>query len=264
MQKLYLFIFIFFISCQIQDKNKSTEIHIFYQNDSIVSTDTIRYNSDNKRSVEISNNKFRTEYFYDKGLLIKEIGIDNNADTIFIYQTIYNKKNEKIKQILNNPLAGRVEDFYNGIASTYFPNESKNGWYSLFNYNNDEKLINRIFYNPTGEEFIKVNYNYYRNGLLKEKCITFKDSVLNRRIQYLYDKTNNLVEADYYEDSVHEKKMIQEFDNSNKLVFTKWIVNNRIISEHQFIYSDTLLIEEKVFLFGKLSERKEIKYIYEE
>jgi len=171
----------------------------------------------NKKNIVFNSTRI---YSYDKNGNNSEIQIINKDGKI-IYQTIdYNSNN--LKKALNSKWLNKT-DF--SITEEYF-------------YSKNNNLIKKKIYNPNGELFCEVKYQYDNLGNLigSYRLQNGKKDIIDF---YLYDKDNNLIESGFeffFDKKPNQYKTKYEYDTNHNIIKEYHIEDNIVKSIHSIKY----------------------------
>ena len=112
----------------------------------------------------------------------------------------------------------------------------------LYKYNDKQQLLEKHYYNKdTLTETTIYSYNN-RGKLIKE--LDYLKGKLDSEYKLEYDESDNLIKEDYTRIPTNEKNIIMyQYDDQNRLILAKEIINEDENIRIKNIYKDNLLIE---------------------
>ena len=214
----------------------------------------IEYNKYDTIKKELFDNNYT--YGFDKeGREILFIKYDMHGNISSKYERKYNEKDSLIyirefiwgenfgtyigeKSYFYNPLGllQEVKGYSLKESDIFFLNRE------LYKYNDKQQLLEKHYYNKdTLTESTIYSYNN-RGKLIKE--LDYLKGKLDSEYKLEYDESDNLIKEDYTRIPTNEKNIIMyQYDDQNRLILAKEIINEDENIRIKNIYKDNLLIE---------------------
>ena len=214
----------------------------------------IEYNKYDTIKKEIFDNNYT--YGFDKeGREILFIKYDMHGNISSKYERKYNEKDSLIyiREFIRGEnfgtYIGEKSYFYNPLgllqevkgcslkeSDIFFLNRE------LYKYNDKQQLLEKHYYNKdTLTESTIYSYNN-RGKLIKE--LDYLKGKLDSEYKLEYDESDNLIKEDYTRIPTNEKNIIMyQYDDQNRLILAKEIINEDENIRIKNIYKDNLLIE---------------------
>ena len=230
----------------------------------------IEYNKYDTIKKEIFDNNYT--YGFDKeGREILFIKYDMHGNISSKYERKYNEKDSLIyiREFIRGEnfgtYIGEKSYFYNPLgllqevkgcslkeSDIFFLNQE------LYKYNDKQQLLEKHYYNKdTLTESTIYSYNN-RGKLIKE--LDYLKGKLDSEYKLEYDESDNLIKEDYTRIPTNEKNIIMyQYDDQNRLILAKEIINEDENIRIKNIYKDNLLIES---YDNKYGDEEHILYHY--
>ena len=230
----------------------------------------IEYNKYDTIKKEIFDNNYT--YGFDKeGKEILFIKYDMHGNISSKYERKYNEKDSLIyiREFIRGEnfgtYIGEKSYFYNPLgllqevkgcslkeSDIFFLNRE------LYKYNDKQQLLEKHYYNKdTLTESTIYSYNN-RGKLIKE--LDYLKGKLDSEYKLEYDESDNLIKEDYTRIPTNEKNIIMyQYDDQNRLILAKEIINEDENIRIKNIYKDNLLIES---YDNKYGDEEHILYHY--
>ena len=230
----------------------------------------IEYNKYDTIKKEIFDNNYT--YGFDKeGREILFIKYDMHGNISSKYERKYNEKDSLIyiREFIRGEnfgtYIGEKSYFYNPLgllqevkgcslkeSDIFFLNRE------LYKYNDKQQLLEKHYYNKdTLTESTIYSYNN-RGKLIKE--LDYLKGKLDSEYKLEYDESDNLIKEDYTRIPTNEKNIIMyQYDDQNRLILAKEIINEDENIRIKNIYKDNLLIES---YDNKYGDEEHILYHY--
>ena len=230
----------------------------------------IEYNKYDTIKKEIFDNNYT--YGFDKeGREILFIKYDMHGNISSKYERKYNEKDSLIyiREFIRGEnfgtYIGEKSYFYNPLgllqevkgcslkeSDIFFLNRE------LYKYNDKQQLLEKHYYsNDTLTETTIYSYNN-RGKLIKE--LDYLKGKLDSEYKLEYDESDNLIKEDYTRIPTNEKNIIMyQYDDQNRLILAKEIINEDENIRIKNIYKDNLLIES---YDNKYGDEEHILYHY--
>ena len=230
----------------------------------------IEYNKYDTIKKEIFDNNYT--YGFDKeGREILFIKYDMHGNISSKYERKYNEKDSLIyiREFIRGEnfgtYIGEKSYFYNPLgllqevkgcslkeSDIFFLNRE------LYKYNDKQQLLEKHYYNKdTLTETTIYSYNN-RGKLIKE--LDYLKGKLDSEYKLEYDESDNLIKEDYTRIPTNEKNIIMyQYDDQNRLILAKEIINEDENIRIKNIYKDNLLIES---YDNKYGDEEHILYHY--
>ena len=232
----------------------------------------IEYNKYDTIKKEIFDNNYT--YGFDKeGREILFIKYDMHGNISSKYERKYNEKDSLIyiREFIRGEnfgtYIGEKSYFYNPLgllqevkgcslkeSDIFFLNRE------LYKYNDKQQLLEKHYYNKdTLTETTIYSYNN-RGKLIKE--LDYLKGKLDSEYKLEYDENDNLIKEDYTRIPTNEKNIIMyQYDDQNRLILAKEIINEDENIRIKNIYKDNLLIES---YDNKYGDEEHILYHYKD
>ena len=230
----------------------------------------IEYNKYDTIKKEIFDNNYT--YGFDKeGREILFIEYDMHGNISSKYERRYNEKDSLTylrEFIWGENFGTYIEEksyFYNPLGllqelKGYSLKESDplSLYRELYKYNDKQQLLESHYYNKdTLTETTIYSYNN-RGKLIKE--LDYLKGKLDSEYKLEYDENDNLIKEDYTRIPTNEKNIIMyQYDDQNRLILAKEIINEDENIRIKNIYKDNLLIES---YDNKYGDEEHILYHY--
>jgi antitoxin component YwqK of YwqJK toxin-antitoxin module len=201
--------------------------------------------------------------FRNDSLIKKEICEYNEKDSLIEYK--HYEKGGKLSLFLSF----EYDSNNNLINKIYYNN---NGWYSkvVFSYKNN-MLVSSVDYDHNEKESSRCLYSYDQSNRLVLKITEGENPKDKYKHTYSYDAKGKLLEYKVYDNSstgVFEQSMAKfyKYDENGRLITDAIEYSNGTFSRHLYEYNQqgNLIQQEDIYNFGKETSKSTLDFEYDE
>ncbi|RLD85062.1 MAG: hypothetical protein DRJ07_03860 [Bacteroidetes bacterium] len=190
-----------------------------------------------------NGNLEKTSYSHSDGTILSYSNYEYNSENQLELIVDYTANSNEISGYLNLR-THEFEYLANGLKSKETINHPVIGTleYISFDYNNEDDLIKKTFFNSDNHLVNYVIYDYDEFGnILKGTTYSNTDEQTGETLHYY--RNNMLFKSDVYilgKDKVHLEEVLKTYDDDNNLIMLQsnilWLASSRSSSVLKFIY----------------------------